>query len=67
MAKTENDAILEAQPAPGGFIDFDGQNCAGPCEGWDGMSRRCECGNRRVSFTTSKDADGNWSAYAEAY
>lgn len=35
----------------GGLFDFDGQNCDGPCSGWDGISRRCECGNRRVSWT----------------
>lgn len=39
--------------AKGGWHDFDGQNCDGPCSGWDGESRRCECGNRRVSWSTS--------------
>lgn len=30
--------------------DFDGKNCD-ECPGWDGSSRRCECGNRRVSWS----------------
>lgn len=34
-----------------GFINFSGQNCDGPCEGWDGKSHRCDCGNRRVDWT----------------
>lgn len=32
------------------FYFFEGQNCDGPCNGWDGVSNRCECGNRRVSW-----------------
>jgi len=28
---------------------FEGENCDTSC-GWDGMSRRCHCGNRRVSW-----------------
>jgi hypothetical protein len=34
----------------GGFIEFDGANCDGPCAGWDGESRRCDCGNRLVAW-----------------
>lgn len=33
-------------------FEFDGPNCDGPCAGWDGTDRRCECGNRRVSWVT---------------
>jgi hypothetical protein len=32
------------------WYKFDGQNCVDPCAGWDGRSRRCECGNRRVEW-----------------
>lgn len=32
------------------YHGFNGQNCDGPCAGWDGESRRCECGNRRVGW-----------------
>jgi len=31
------------------YIDFVGNNCDG-CDGWDGESRRCQCGNRRVMW-----------------
>ena len=47
---------------------FEGQNCEGPCLGWNGIDRRCQCGNRRVSWT---QAEGHTferpSIYAEAY
>ena len=33
-----------------GYHSFEGQNCERECAGWDGRSRRCECGNRRVSW-----------------
>lgn len=40
-----------------GDIKFDGMNCNDwigedeeECTGWDGLSRRCECGNRRVDW-----------------
>ena len=72
---TEQEA-LAALLAQGedGWIEFDGQNCndyldtdEAECEGWDGESRRCSCGNRRVSAYASKNPDGTWPAYAEAY
>lgn len=54
-----------------GMFDFNGQNCDdwgdGPsCTGWDGESRRCDCGNRRVSW----ESDGDFRSmyiYGEAY
>lgn len=49
----------------GALIEFNGQNCD-ECEGWDGESRRCSCGNRRVSW----ESDGtflNPRVYGEAY
>lgn len=43
-----------------GMFEFDGMNCndysdddAAPCEGWDGVDRRCQCGNRRVGWELS--------------
>ena len=63
--------IVNARSA--GFVEFDGHNCADVwddgmnCEGWDGESRRCDCGNRRVCLLTSQNSDGTWTAYAEAY
>jgi hypothetical protein len=73
--KTEAEAIeaFIVNARSNGPVPFDGQNCedawdeGANCAGWDGESRRCECGNRRVCLQTSRDKDGMWSAYAEAY
>lgn len=46
------------------FFDFDGKNCDDPCAGWDGISRRCECTNRRVLWVLSDDKT---FVYAEAW
>jgi hypothetical protein len=40
------------------YLDFDGNNCddAGEsCNGWNGFSKRCCCGNRRVYWEKSGD------------
>jgi len=50
-----------------GYIGFSGQNCDDPCEGWNPKDRRCECGNRRVSWTDEYSDFRNMSIYAEAY
>lgn len=56
-----------------GPFEFEGWNCDNldsdwnggvPCTGWDGRDRRCNCGNRRVSWVLSDD---NTYVYAEAY
>lgn len=47
------------------LIEFNGQNCD-DCAGWDGESRRCDCGNRRVSW----ESGGTFLepyVYGEAY
>jgi hypothetical protein len=50
------------------YIDFDGQNCEDECAGWNPQHHRCECGNRRVSWTEGWSSDfRNMSIYAEAY
>ena len=64
--KTEEEAIENAMPLPGGYVDFDGKNCD-DCDGWDGQSRRCACGNRRVVWSISKGVDGTFEATAEAW
>ncbi len=56
--------LVAEKLASGFYFDFDGQNCDGPCVGWDGQDRRCECGNRRVSWTLS---DCKTYIYAEAW
>lgn len=43
------------------YIGFSGQNCD-DCEGASGLSRRCQCGNRRVSW-----ASDHGHYYLEAY
>jgi len=73
--KTAEEAIAANIEAIGdGYTEFGGMNCNDYrdddemfCEGWDGVDRRCDCGNRRVSWSTEQDSKGNWSAYAEAY
>lgn len=35
----------------GGRVDFCGSDYCEGCDGWDGESRRCDCGNRRVNWT----------------
>jgi hypothetical protein len=62
---TETEVILN-QFRNYGFdylFDFAGQNCDayGECAGWDGVDRRCECGNRRVYWVV----EGGY-AYGEA-
>ena len=61
MSKTYEELVAEAQVqiGPDELIEFDGMNCndyddAG-CGGWDGKSRRCSCGNRRVYWQLSLD------------
>lgn len=50
------------------LIDFSGQNCEDECNGWNPQHHRCECGNRRVSWSESYDANfKDMSIYAEAY
>lgn len=48
------------------LIDFDGKNCE-DCGGWDGESRRCSCGNRRVVWEFDRDSDGVLRAHGEAW
>jgi len=48
-----------------GWIDFNGDvNCEDKCQNWDGESKRCECGNRRVDWEYNSDIG---CVYAQAY
>ena len=47
----EKERQLTERDLFGGLISFDGQNCD-DCAGWNGRSRRCDCGNRRVDWVT---------------
>ena len=56
------------------LIEFDGMNCndfedRDYCDGWDGVSRRCSCGNRRVAWVWEENENSCFSSilYAEAY
>ena len=65
-------AAMEYVNQNGGTISFDGMNCndylvPAECDGWDGESRRCECGNRRVSWDIEKNLKGKFYATARAY
>lgn len=44
----EQEAIAESMPGDGVYVEFDGDDFCEGCEGWDGESRRCYCGNRRI-------------------
>ena len=50
------------------LFDFSGNNCNDyedrGCKGWDGIDKRCECGNRRVCWQYDNEDD---VLYAEAY
>jgi hypothetical protein len=65
-----NEAV-KAKTAEGGPFSFSGEDNCEDCDGWDGESRRCNCGNRRVSWSTDDDFEsfdsGNYYVYGEAY
>jgi len=70
----EAEAAAIAYANENGLIDFDGMNCNDykedhevECGGWDGESRRCDCGNRRVYWSIQKNLDGTYAAWATAY
>ena len=35
------------------------------CRGWDGVSKRCDCGNRKVNWAMEKDCDGDFFVQPE--
>ena len=70
---TAEEAIQAAIDA-GGVDEFNGMNCnddldddSEECTGWDGVDRRCDCGNRRVGWEIGQYSNGKFYAYAEAY
>lgn len=67
---TEQEAI--AKGIENAYVEFNGMNCEdwddnAYCAGWDGESRRCQCGNRRVGWETEEQEPGRWAAYGEAW
>ena len=64
LEQEEMDKLIELKLNEGrDFWDFEGDDYCQDCSGWDGKSKRCECGNRRVCW--SKDWAGD--LYPEAY
>jgi hypothetical protein len=63
----EQRTAIAARVAQGVPISVGDQNCDESCGGWDGESRRCECGNRRVAWEFTRSQDGTLTAHAEAY
>lgn len=60
-----DEAIAKAKE--GGFRSFGGDDWCENCKGWDGDSRRCDCGNRRVYWTQGYGFSfENPSIYAQA-
>ena len=51
------------------YISFNGDDSCENCNGWDGISHRCDCGNRRViwEFDTDIDFFLNPYIYGQAY
>jgi len=60
-------AAAEKYAAENGPIEFDGDSECVDCAGWDGVSRRCDCGNRRVSWDIESNPDGTFYVVARAY
>lgn len=46
----------------GGYVDFYGDDYCEDCAGWNGKDHRCDCGNRRVCWTT-----GDSHSFKEPY
>lgn len=67
IAYAEEITRLEAEMGDG-YIAFNGDDNCEDCRGWDGKDRRCECGNRRVSWSMGYESDfENMYVYAEAW
>ena len=68
---TEEEAMENGLIDYGFQEEFDGKNChdanEDECGGWDGESRRCECGNRRVYWAPHEDENGKFFVIAEAW
>jgi len=63
-----DEEIERVRPGDGEWTEFAGDDNCEDCRGWDGKERRCDCGRRRVSWSTG---DGHSFkhpfVYAEAF
>lgn len=63
----ESERLIKEAIERGGYVNFTGdQDCESECRGWDGQSHRCDCCNRRVSWTYSGGI-GDMYVYGEAH
>jgi hypothetical protein len=53
----DEEVVAREKEIGDGYIDFYGQNCDDPCDGWNPSDYRCQCGNRRVSWEESYGSD----------
>ena len=51
------DCMIEQELTKGGWFKFSGDDACEDCKGWDGVSHRCNCGNRRMCWTVLEDTD----------
>lgn len=51
-----------------GYVNFEntGYPCLTGCKGWDGVSTFCDCGAKRVSWTTYLSVNGGFGIKAES-
>lgn len=70
MNSEEYQKLIKEKMSGRDFIEFNGWNCHDigtpendACRGWDGESRRCDCGNRRVCW----ESDDEETVYAQAW
>lgn len=56
------DILEQIDLLDGGYTEFDGSEYCEDCSGWDGISRRCQCDNRRVDWEID-----SYGIRAEAY
>lgn len=52
------DIMMKKYTLKNEYINFEGnQHCDENCDGWDGEDKRCDCGNRRVMWSTTGDIE----------
>ena len=51
------EAAIQSERAEHQYCEFLGNDYCENCDGWDGISKRCQCGHRRVSW----ERDGDFS------
>ena len=58
LKEAKINALIVGKLKNGNVYNFDGDdNCAYACDGWDGVSKRCQCGNRHVRWKLNADGD----------